>query len=193
MDPCCIAIESNLFTNFSGRMCDDPFRFDWRSVHNRTFSAGVAPLPTRLFGVVLFPLLRFFGSSLLTAFLASRGFSDRLVARLIRPPMSHLSCVMLTPRLGHDAAAKQCRLEKKAKKAAPCPARALPWHVRSLSSNSTHQENRLVKSCALPQVQPRTEEGDFAPWPQSPCSEVGLGSTEGGEHLAPCPRCTAVP
>ena len=65
-------------------MCDDPFRFDWRSVHNRTFSAGVAPLPTRLFGVVLFPLLRFLGSSLLTAFLASRGFSDRLVARLTK-------------------------------------------------------------------------------------------------------------
>ena len=116
MDPCCIAIESNFFTHFSGRMCDDPFRFDWRSVHNRTFSAGVAPLPTRLFGVVLFPLLRFLGSSLLTAFLASRGFSDRLVARLIRPPMSHLSCVMLTPRLGHDAATKQCRLKKKSKK-----------------------------------------------------------------------------
>ena len=139
MDPCCIAIESNLFTHFSGRMCDDPFRFDWRSVHNRTFSAGVAPLPTRLFGVVLFPLLRFLGSSLLTAFLASRGFSDRLVARLIRPPMSHLSCVMLTPRLGHDAAAKQCRLEKKAKKnSAACrslwccsgsSARCHPWLV----------------------------------------------------------------
>ena len=45
-----------------------------------------------------------------------------------------------------------------------------------------------------PQVQPRTEEGDFAPWPQSPFSGVALGSTEGGNILplvlgAPqCPR-----
>ena len=94
-------------------------------------------------------------------------------------------------------------------RAAQDPSRALharlrgqnTWlRVQSLRPNSSHQENSFLRMCigepgsALqavlshcfslyllsPQVQPHTEDGDFAPWPQLPFCGVALGSTEGG-------------
>ena len=77
------------------------------------------------------------------------------------------------------------------------PAAMAEFALKLQASGKWTDESRCIEVSAMPshclslcfvppQVQPRTEKGDFAPWPQSPVSEVAVGSTEGGEHLAPC-------